>query len=229
MSKALLIPALLFSLMLGCFPFFYTSEKDDAAYRQISESGAPAVSSEMVTYSQQKRENVSKEIWYRAKPPMCMHIESKLSELFFYQRSGRFEVIEQLSEVQAVIQEELFYSLPDGREAILQPNGKYLIKGGDPSLADSWVEEGTDLTPMQTLRLIDAVHACYNYNTQLFLAQNVELKTFKVKGHQPLLSFDGETPEMSGKAQSVELLLKEGEMHFAAKGFKATFSLQEKL
>lgn len=227
MLKPLLIIFSTLCLSLVGFLVFKQNESDFITYQKLVEASDPSCSGEILSYSQQKRENVCKEIWYRANEPLNIYIESQESELFFFQQENQMEVVEELGLVHATCQEKLYYVLEDGREATLEENGKYLIKGSDPQVEESWLTNAEGLTPMQEVRYFEAEKASYCYNTQLFLAQNVFLKKYKIKGHDRLVSFENETPIMSGKAESIEFTLRGKKWGFQAHKLKATFNPKE--
>lgn len=220
---------LLFLIPIGLIGYFLLpiSQKDRHFYDELLKAST-VQETEMLTYCQQSREDVHKEIWYVDKEPLNIYIESENSELFFFQQQNQFEVVEQLNHVKATMQEELYYVLPDGKEATMQENGKLLIRGSDPKNESSWVTSLCGLAPMQSVRYMEAEKACYNYSTNLFLAQNVILKKYKMQGHARVLSFEDENPLMSGKAQSVEFLIKGKNLEFQAHGMQAKFNPKDK-
>lgn len=77
--------------------------------------------------------------------------------------------------------------------------------------------------PMQEVRYLQAKKACYNYNTQLFVAEDVFISKFHFKGHVLPKTVEEATPLMQGTAESVEFTLKGEKIDFHAHHFKATF------
>ena len=72
-------------------------------------SSNPETKETGISYSQQKREGVCKQIWYQDASPRYFCIESEDSELFFFRQNNKVEVVEQLGSVTCLMQEELFY------------------------------------------------------------------------------------------------------------------------
>ncbi|MCC5832402.1 MAG: hypothetical protein JJU12_05095 [Chlamydiales bacterium] len=166
------------------------TDKDREKYRELIERSSPT-QKPLLSFSQQTREGVLKEIWYQEKDPLYIRIESADSELFFFHREGRIEVVEELESVVCLMQEELFY------------------------------EEDK---PMQHIRYMEAKRASYNYNTQLFVSEEAKLWKYRLQGHDPVLSVEGETPLMSGTADRVEFTFRGKQLDFQAHRLKAIFN-----
>jgi hypothetical protein len=62
-----------------------------------------------LVYSQQRREEVCKQIWLQDSSPLYCRIDSEKSELFFFRKNHKIEVVEQLGKVTCVMQEELYF------------------------------------------------------------------------------------------------------------------------
>ncbi len=199
--------------------------RDFKIYQQLVESSKPSKQGSLISYSQQARENVSKEIWFQEDVPLHCRIHCKASELFFFHdEKNKVEIVEEMEDVQGILQEELFYLLPDGREVLKKRTGKFLARGADPAVDASWIDCVTsDLTPMQMVRYFEAEKASYNYNTQLFVGEVVKLWKYRLPGHTPPTSLETEFPSMQGTAKSVEFTVKGEEFQFTAKELKATF------
>lgn len=189
MSSLLILAALLIALLI--LPI---SEKDRITYQELLKSSNPEEKT-LLTFSEQAREGVTKEIWYiREKDPLNIRIESKHSELFFFQQEGTFEVIEQLEGITSLMQEELYYESEK---------------------------------PMQLVRYMEANRATYNYNTQLFVAQDVKFWKYRAEGHDPLQHVIGLSPLIAGSAQTVEFSIKGRDLSFQAHRLNATFQERE--
>lgn len=201
-----------FVLLLGIsYGIIHIRPKDYALYEELLKSSRPEQESPLLSYSQQVREGVCKQIWYQDANPLYFRIESEESELFFFHQENQIEVVEQLEKVSCIMQEELFYLLPDGREV-------------------SEIDHSTrDAEPMQRIRYLEAERACYNYTTQQFVAEEAKLWKFELQGHQAPQHFDKTKPTMSGTAQCVEFSLKGKQLNFQAHRMKATFNPKEEL
>lgn len=181
------------ALLIACLILPIT-EKDRKTFHELLESSNPGQKT-LLTFSEQAREGVTKELWYtRENDPLNVHIESKHSELFFFQQEGSIEVIEQLEGITSLMQEELYYD--DGK-------------------------------PMQLVRYMEAKRATYNYNTQLFIAEDAKLWKYRAPGHEPLQNVSGLSPLMAGAAQTIEFTMKGRDLCFQAHRLNATFHEKE--
>lgn len=229
MFKTHLLAALLALALVGGIigiGLFRFNARDLKSYQRLVEKSAPQKKGALISYSQQMRHNVSKEVWFRDDDPLHLHIHARDSELFFFQDDARktIEVVEEMHSIRCAMQEELFYLLPDGREVVKNENGCFFLKRKDSSEPKVAIDPLTSgLIPVQYLRYFEAEKASYNYNSQLFVAQSVKLWKYRMPGHTLPLSLAGQTPLMSGTAQSVEFLLKGEKMNFTAHVLKATF------
>lgn len=218
-----------FALSLASMGFFVAKVRDEdvAFYHQLLENSDSSKKPELLAYSRQTREGVRKQIWHENKHIM---IESVESELFFFHQDNQVEVVEELGHVRSAIQEELYYILPCGKEAVKQENGKLCLRGEDPNRQEAWIDPALPgMKPMQLVRYLEAEKACYNYNTQLFSAREVKLWKYRLEGHKLAAEFDEKTPIMTGIAHSVEFSLQGKELDFHAYRMRATFNLKEEI
>ncbi len=95
------------ALFIG-FSIWRVTDRDKQIYQELLESST-VQQTPLLTFSQQAREGVLKEIWYQDKSPLYIRIESDDSQLFFFHQEGQIEIIEQLEKVVCFMQEELFY------------------------------------------------------------------------------------------------------------------------
>ncbi len=102
------------ALALGlAWTIFPSGEKERAAYQELVKSSTPVENEALLSFSQHKRGEVRKRIWYQDDTPLHILIDSPESELFFFRQNHKVEMIEQLANVTCIMQEELFYK--DGR------------------------------------------------------------------------------------------------------------------
>ena len=90
------------ALITGWFTFASHAD-DDATFARLVQSSDPSTRLEaggLVTYCQQFREGVSKEI---AMNDHSCTIRSKNSELFLFNHNGEFEVIEESDHIEALL------------------------------------------------------------------------------------------------------------------------------
>lgn len=217
---------LLFGATLLCGrAIFSQSEGDRLAYQQLMESNQKKGDQ---TIAEQKRTGVAKEIFYmQGRNRLALQMRAAHSTLQLAQVDSETEIVEQLQELKALMQEELYYLLPDGREAFLQENGRLLLRHGNPLESQDYVEMPLASTkPMQTLRYFEAERATFYYKDNHLLADQVKLFRYTVPGHA-LQPIEGLKPMMTGMAKSAEISMKEGTPLFKASHLKAAFYSQE--
>ena len=83
--------------------------------------------------------------------------------------------------------------------------------------------------PMQRVRYLEAEKASYNYNSHLFVAEDVTLWKYQLEGHSPPAMIENCEPLMRATAQSVEFTLKGEKLDFIAHQMRAVVSSGEKL
>lgn len=204
-NKLFLVLFLAAALSLGilCFPI---RSGDYLLFEALTKSSHPEESQAQLTFSRQKREQVSKQIWFQNEPPLLCRIDSKESDLFFVRNNDHIEVVEELNDVCCVMQEELYYLLPGGKETI------------------SLLEAVPEAVPMQRFRYLEAKKACYNYLSNLFIAEDVKLWKFQTAGHAfptPPFQSDKLEPLMQAEAESVEFTFQDAKIDFIAHHMRA--------
>jgi len=174
---------------------------------------------------QQHREGVAKDYWMNQKGQrLHLRLKSSDSDLVLEQS----EIIEKMQNVICMMQEELYYLMPDGREVIRHPSGRWLLRNGDQEENGSWISaESRELKPMQVMRYMESDSATYHYRKDRFIADQARIKRFKMAGHQLPESIVELKPMMVGSAQSVELSLLGPEKKLKAHKLKATFFSSE--
>lgn len=194
-------------LLLFMVGGFKTTSEDRLFYERLMENSTLEKAESLINRSKQTRQEVSKKIWYQEEGPLFVSIKSADSELFFFHQGGTIEVVEHLENVTCLMQEELYYLLPGGK------------KTHDPE---------TGGQPMQLIRFVEADKACYHYNTQLFLAEDVKISRYCVEGHTPVSSLKGAQLLMKGVAQRAEFTLQGDKLDFQAHRMKAEFFHEDK-
>ncbi|HEY4832460.1 MAG TPA: hypothetical protein VIH61_07885, partial [Waddliaceae bacterium] len=162
----------------------------------LLKSSHPENKESLLSYSQQKREKVRKQIWYQDTSPLYFRIDSDESELFFFRQNNEVEVVEQLGKVVCIMQEELYF---DGAK------------------------------PMQRVRYLEADQACYNYNSHLFVAEDVRLWKYQLEGHEPPTQFKKTHPLMHATAHSIEFSLRGKKLDFTAHQMRAAVNNRERV
>lgn len=207
---------------------FHSNEEDFKEYRRLVVMSNPTASdrAEKAQYTaSQERTGVQKDILYlKGNDRLQMRLISSNALLVLDHHLESTELIENMQDVKCYMQEELYYVLPDGREASWQPKGKLLVKNADPAKEDSWIAVNTKgLKPMQVIRYLEADTACYHYDSDLFKADNVSVSRYVVPGHDLVESIKGMKLVMAGKARAVEFSLAGKDLNFNAHQMKAKF------
>jgi hypothetical protein len=200
---------------------FRTSKKDEIAYQAIESMASGEKKNDhlaLTNYCEQRRQKVAKELFLRDTAAKHVRIESGSSELFFFYEKKAVEVVEQLKNVTGAMQEEQYYLTKEGKEIVRSENGFRLRNGKGKQ--EFIVRSQDELIPMQEVRYFKAEKACYNYSSSLFVAEEVQLWKYRLKGHVLPKSFEGQIPLMSGTATTAQFVLKEGDFDFRAENLK---------
>lgn len=204
------------------------SQKQEDDYRQLmSRAENSRKESKSTPYNaKQERTGVLKQVFFMEGPNrQQLRLFATDAQLVFDHRSNeQTEIVENMKNVKCLMQEELFYQLPDGREAVAQQDGRLLIKHADPKETESWLAKDTPgLIPMQIVRYMEAEKASYFYSNDKFVANQVNLSRHVLPGHQMVLTIDKKSkPMMSGVAETVEFSMS-GQLNFKATNMKASF------
>jgi hypothetical protein len=208
------------------------SEQDVELYQKLVNSENPNRLDKMSpSYkAKQRRQSLQKEAFFNRKNErLQLRLTSSDAELVLDCHDGGTEVVEHMNNVRCCIQEELFYKLPDGHVALLQEDGRLLVKHGDPRDLHSWTTpQAEGVVPMQKIRVLEAASASYYYERDLFEAENVKISQYILTGHQLPDQPNDAKPIMRGTAQWVRFTLSEGD-YFKAHQLKARFYPSENL
>jgi hypothetical protein len=226
-ATLILVFALLSLVLALClYALFAISTKDEQVYRKLVESANPINSNIKASpyTAKQQRKGVQKDILLtQGGDRLQVHLTSPHSILVLDRQDGKMEIIEKMENVKCTMQEELFYSLSDGREVVRQPSGKLVLRESKPS-DPAWIEPDiSELKPMQHVRYIEADHATYYYKNDRIIADDVKISRFTLPGHALITSFERMEPTMTGTAKNVEFSLKGKDLQFTAHQLKAIF------
>ena len=222
-GSALLLPILTFGVV-----WYLTriTSKEIEDYHQLMDKVTQEKSNGKVnTTTSQEREKVHKNFLFSQDGErLQLTIFAARSKLALEPTENGVQTVEYMDEVICFMQEQLYYLLPDGREATLQDNGQLLIKNADPKEISSWLEKETpNLQPMQLIRYMKAKEAIYFYRKEEFLGKDVSISTYALPGHHLEEKISSEKPLMQGVAKSVEFSLAGKELNFKAHQMKASF------
>lgn len=109
LKKCLILFALILPILGLGLIIFPIRTPDFALYEELLKSSTPEDASIPSAQAQQKRERVSKQIWYQDDTPLYCRIDSAESELFLFHEHNTTEVVEELKDVACFMQEKLFY------------------------------------------------------------------------------------------------------------------------
>lgn len=213
------------------YSLFYPTEKDAEEYRMLVQTANPTNSREPVApyTAKQHREGIQKAILFsQGNDRLQLRIYSREADMVLEHQEMSNELVEQMQGVVCYMQEELFYLLPDGSEALMQSNGRLLAKHADPALSSSWYnKKGMGIVPMQRIRYMEADTATYHYKNDKLVANEVKINRYSLPGHALIESVEGLKPVMQGIAKQVEFSLMGKDLNFKAHHLKATFSESE--
>lgn len=220
----------LFILPLATFGIFQQmsqiSSRDVETYRTLtvdaaSEKGA----SQSAPYqAKQKRVKVQKDVmYYQGESRLHICLKAKEAQMVLDRQEESSELVEHMNGVTCSMQEEVFYELPDGREAVMHSDGRLLLKNANPENDESFVAfDLAQAKPMQIIRFMEADKASYFYQFDLFKASDVTITRFVAPGHQLQESWKDKKIMMKGVADSVHFSLNGKDLNFKATKLKAT-------
>lgn len=226
---AVFILVMLLALGIAFWRLGSVTEKDTNEYLQLmtdAESSHTAVQGAPYT-AKQERQGIQKDMYFQ-KGTDRLHIQliSAQAQLVLDHQDMHTYVVEEMRQVKCWMQEELFYVLPDGKEAFLQPNGQLLLRASDEKNLQSWISLDTPgVQPRSIIRYIEADEALYHYKDDRFEAHQVKITRYSIPGHQLKAMNDQATLLMKGTAGEVEFSLKskDKDLNFKAYHLKANF------
>lgn len=211
---------LLFGTIVSAYYLLFAFNSDDIRdYWAVMEASDSSHGNEVVLpyTAKQQRHHIHKHLWINsAEENKEIAVRSEDAELVLDRHDEDTEVIEHMRNVQCYMQEELYYSLSDGREVVKKPNGSFYGRDGDP------IDVGDGpLLPMQIIRYMEADAASYYYKSDQLIAEQVTLSRYAIPGHELVESLENMTPLMTGVAQSIECTLDGQDPQFKAHQIKA--------
>jgi hypothetical protein len=189
--------------------------------------------------SNQDRKTVSKDILICENPyRLHFRLQSAESSLLMNNLQDKIEVIENMTDLHGLMQEVLYYVMPDGREVIADNEGTFRLRSASKNSSSKSQIFDWDPTwqPMQEVRFFEAERGSYNYSTRLFQASEVYMVRFRVAGHdldrelepELLQKWEGLEETFAGTAESVEFFFGGKEPALRAKHLKATVHLNRR-
>lgn len=221
----------LFLFILGwvLISLFTSTESDQNAYHALLKETQPANSPSPVTpyTAQQERHGGQKDlIFTKGQERLQLHLTNTAALMVLEQTAEGTLLIEKMQGVKCWMQEELFYQLPDGKEAFKQANGKLLVRGGDAQDPQAWFSLAEGM-PMQILRYLEADSATYAFKSDDVVATQVKIARYKLPGHAMTFALQGIKPHFKGTAAQAEFSMAGGEPRFKAHKLKASYTRGE--
>lgn len=219
--------ALLIVLGLSYRAFFQFSDADRHEYKKLMQVSNPTIvedSTKTPYTARQKRAGIQKDVFFnQGNHRLHLRILSEHAELVLDQREEATEIVEHMHGVKCLMQEDVYYLLPDGREADLFADTDLLVsRGGEGTESPSKMPLlGSHAKPMQVIRYLEAETASYFYKSDRFVAENVLVARYVVPGHLLVESIEGMKPVMMGSATSAAFSLAGKNPDFKARRLKA--------
>ncbi len=213
-------------LILGSVYIFIPSAKDEQFYQQLTTSKQviPLESNPSSTIRQSRQQNLKNFIFDKNGERLQIILKSQQATLEIAQRlKNKTSIMERMQGVTCLMQEELFYLLPNKREIFKGSEQTLILKNGKKLEKFFLNELKSNLIPMQKIRYLKADQATYFYDKEYLTANQVTIYHFTVPGHRVVNSIENLKPSMTGLAQTVHLFFNQKEQQFKAEGFKALF------
>lgn len=151
------------------------------------------------------------------------------TQMIYDHSSDQTKIVEEMNGIVCTMQEELYYILPDGREACFFNKETLLIRNQDAKNPASYLPRVTKgIIPMQIIRHMVADKGFYDYKNDLFFAENVKIERFTATGHELTPSLLPKKKLMNGVADSIEFSLDGKKLNFHANKLKATLNASSK-
>lgn len=208
--------------------FSAVTQEDIRSYQDLMSSHSENVDKKAKHQAKQQRFKVSKH-FLMTKGPERLHffLRSRSSELILDQQE-KADLVEHFKDVHCVMQEGLLYTIKDGREAKMQPDGRLRIASTE-STPEIWLENThPSLISRQLIRQLDAEKAVYYYSTEDLFANKVKVSRYIAKGQNLQAASPPFILLMKGQASGIQMSFSDRTKPFKAQGLQATFQDQGK-
>lgn len=215
-------------LCLGAASLWHMSRLDSKSmeeYSRLMSVFDPSADPEPISYqAKQNKSHLQKDIiLIKNGEPLHLRLRARDSQLVYDQQPDGVQMIEKMHGVNCVMQEELYYILPDGREVVRHEKGIWKMRHTEASDPSSFVSlENMDLKPMQVIRYLEAEDAAYYYKDDLCIANEVSFSRYAHPGHDLVENFDSGKLLMDGIADKIEFSLS-AHLTFKVYGMRASF------
>lgn len=181
--------------LIGClwaFAFGYVRPKDIATCKRLQQQKAAASSNSLASAVQQNRQGVVKEIYFSQEDNTRLHYRIESASSFL----------------------------------TLTPDGNKFDLNEKLEKIKCWMQDKLYYTSpgtgaMQQMRFLEAEDGIYRYNTQQFLANQVNLSLYRISGHELPPSPMEENPFLRGIADEVSFAVSGKTPQFNASHFRA--------
>ncbi len=207
----------------------HETPEDRAEYMQLMSQANPSIlgSSTLTPYSvAQNRRGIQKDYFYSQGPDrLHVQLKSDNATLMMHQGAEGSALIEMMRDVECQMQDELFYILKDGREAVKLADGQLILKKSKPERPILLTPNETlGAEPMQYIRRLNAKEASFHYQTGQFAGKDVQMMHYVASGHEIPSAALVPSMALKGTADALEISLTKGKPNFKALGFKAQIS-----
>lgn len=227
------IVIVVFVVSAGMLLFYQkiTSSENLESYHNLVAAANPINSNFKVSpyKAHQERKGIQKDIGcVQGTDRLQIQLSSTDSLLVLDNQESGLEILEKMHNVKCMMQEELYYLLPDGREAVKHEGGKLILRNQRSGQESSWIDPNMPgIEPRQRLRYLEADYATYYYNSEKFAADHVKIYRYDIPSHDIPETITTMKPTLSGTAESVVFSLADKNVNFTATKLKATFFEQK--
>jgi hypothetical protein len=207
----------------------HDTAEDRTEYLRLMSQADPSVlgSSALTPYSvAQNRRGIQKDYFYSQGPErlhICLNSES--ATLMMQQGPEGSVLIEMMKNVECQMQDELYYLLQDGREAIKLNDGQLTLRHSKSEQSRSLTpEEVLGAQPMQNIHQLKAKEASFHYQSGQFSGKDVQITHYSTSGHEIPTNTAIPSTALKGTAEAIEFSLTDGKPNFKATGFRAQIS-----
>jgi hypothetical protein len=163
------------------------------------------------------RKQVVKTIWLtEGAGERVVELVSESSEIDIHVKKARTQLVETFYQVHGLVQQELFYRLPDGTDLIVGATGNLVTRANKPT---QYSVEDSSLEPRQRFRYFEAKRAVYDFHKQSLIAYEVTFWNYSASSHLLQRQFFDLAPEAIGQARRLTL-------HFSSRSFMPLFQAE---
>ncbi len=197
---------------------FSTSARDEAQYVDLMSKRTEKTKDSY--FGKQIREHVTRDIYFTNVDGqrLMMRLRSKGTELIFDKKRGGQGLVEHIQGLKAMMQEQLYYQLKDGREILCLADGRWVNRLDQSPVTDiNW--EG--VKSKQVVRYLEADNGQFLEKSGEFSGKQVKLFKLSLLGHQCRDTFSCRNPLLEGVCDAVTFSFLNKQLNFSADGVHA--------